>query len=217
MLKRLYLPAKNPSLTLSSDQKWLVFCSEPPLPSIELLAQPEEKLAGIRFDPLLRTPSRLDFATNISIKELATGRRHDIELPNGDSFGGIRYIRFNPNPSAAGYEQQFVFASKREEDNKLIVYVCNLTKTVNSDNGSVTYKWQPPQLLDSLNDKYRLNFVKGCAYKFSNDGKRLLCKVVPSNWPEQAPDDTTPILTGPSIQVVTKNARKHRQGRIKIY
>ena len=48
ILKRLFLPPKDPSLTLSSDYKWLVITQEPPLPSIELLAKPEGMISFLQ-------------------------------------------------------------------------------------------------------------------------------------------------------------------------
>ena len=95
LLKRLFLPPKDPSLTLSSDYQWLVITQEPPLPSIELLAKPEEKLAGIRFDPALFTPSRLDYAESLVLQHMATGEKQSITLPANSE--GIRYIRFHPS------------------------------------------------------------------------------------------------------------------------
>ena len=49
ILKRLFLPPKDPSLTLSSDYEWLVITSEPPLPSIELLAKPEGMISFLQY------------------------------------------------------------------------------------------------------------------------------------------------------------------------
>lgn len=72
--------------------RWLVITQEPPLPSIELLAKPEEKLAGIRFDPALFTPSQLDYATSLQLQHMATGEKQTIALPEDSE--GIRYIRF---------------------------------------------------------------------------------------------------------------------------
>ena len=115
VLKRLFLPPKNPSLTLSPDSKWLLFAEEPPLPGIEVLAKPEEKLAGIRFDPALLAPSRLDFAQSLTAQHLETGQRYEIALP--ENCEGIRYMRFNPNASTVGLVHQFVFAAKTKGKN----------------------------------------------------------------------------------------------------
>ena len=49
LLKRLFLPPKDPSLTLSSDYEWLVITQEPPLPSIELLAKPEGMISFLQY------------------------------------------------------------------------------------------------------------------------------------------------------------------------
>jgi len=63
---------------------------EPPLPSIDLLARHEEKLTGVRFDPSLLAPSRLDYATSLAVQRISTGERQDVELP--DNSEGIRPI-----------------------------------------------------------------------------------------------------------------------------
>jgi dipeptidyl aminopeptidase/acylaminoacyl peptidase len=188
LLKRLFLPPKNPSLTLSSDQEWMVICQEPPLPSIELLAKPEEKLAGIRFDPHLLTPSRMDYATSLTIQHLSTGEQQEMELPQNSE--GIRYIRFHPS------KPLFVFSSKVKNELVLDLYKCEL-----SEHGK---KWNIQKI--SLLEDRRMNFVNGCSYQFTSDGNSLLVKVVPENWPTEAPKE--PISTGPSIQLVQKNARK---------
>jgi dipeptidyl aminopeptidase/acylaminoacyl peptidase len=197
LLKRLFLPPKDPSLTLSSDLQWLLFAGEPPLPSIEVLAKPEEKLAGVRFDPALRAPSRLDFAFDLTAQHLATGHRIQIRFPD-DTSEGIRYIRFNPNPLAAKCLQQFVFVSQTRGKNELIAYICNLTKDPKDD-----YQWTTHPL--SCLAPYCFNFCNGCAYRFSNDGLTLLAKVVPQDHPPKPPEE--PVSVGPSIQFVSTDAR----------
>lgn len=186
MLKRLFLPPKNPSLTLSSDLEWLVICQEPPLPSIELLAKPEEKLAGIRFDPHLLTPSRMDYATSLTIQHMSTGEQQEMEMPTNSE--GIRYIRFHPS------KPLFVFSAKVKNQLLLDLYKCELSQD---------RKWKMQKI--SLEDR-RMNFINGCSYQFTSDGNSLLVKVVPENWPTEAPKE--PISTGPAIQLVQKNARK---------
>jgi hypothetical protein len=200
LLKRLFLPPKNPSLSLSSDLQWLLFAGEPPLPGIEVLAKPEEKLAGLRLDPSLRAPSRLDFAFDLTAQHLETGQRIQIPLPPDSE--GIRYIRFNPEPSASNCLQQFVFVSKVNGSNTLVPFVCNLTKSGDRNN---EFQWTVLPL-EGLSSKYRLNFCNGCAYQFTNDGKHLLAKVVPEGHPPHPP--TEPLSVGPSIQSVSKDARK---------
>ena len=74
LLKRLFLPSKPPSLTLSPNNKWLVYVTEPPLPTIDLLCQEEEKLAGIRFDPNLLVPSRTQWGLDLKIQNLISSK-----------------------------------------------------------------------------------------------------------------------------------------------
>ena len=189
LLKRLFLPPKNPSLALSADQEWIVICEEPPLPGIEILAKQEEKLAGIRFDPILLTPSRLDYATSLTLQHLKTGKTQDIALPTNSE--GIRYIKFNPSKSV------FVFTSKVKNESKLELYKCELDVTE-------TGQWLPLQHID-LGSR-QMNFVYGSSYQFTSTGDYLLVKVVPEGWPTNPPEE--PVSTGPAIQVVSKNARK---------
>eukprot|EP00980_Cylindrotheca_fusiformis_P031743 scaffold26892_cov132-Cylindrotheca_fusiformis.AAC.3 len=186
LLKRLFLPPKNPSLSLSSDLEWLVICEEPPLPSIELLAKPEEKLAGIRFDPHLLTPSRMDYATSLTIQHMSTGEQQELELPANSE--GIRYIRFHPS------KPLFVFSSKVKDKLFLELYKCELLNS----------KWSMKKI-DPLQDR-RMNFINGCAYQFTSDGSSLLVHAVPEDWPTEPPKE--PVSTGPAIQCVQKNARK---------
>uniref|UniRef100_A0A7S4ENG5 Peptidase S9 prolyl oligopeptidase catalytic domain-containing protein n=1 Tax=Pseudo-nitzschia australis TaxID=44445 RepID=A0A7S4ENG5_9STRA len=217
VLKRLFLPSKTPSLTLSSDSRWLISTEEPPLPSIELLSKPEEKLGGLRFDPVLLAPSRLDYsfdmrAQHLSLQTATTAatttttsqppKAQGIPLPSDSE--GIRYIRFNPNPPEYAL-QQFVFASKRNNENLLEVHVCNLVKNEKDNDGESKSRWEVHSV-PALTGK-RLNFVNGCAYQFTSDGTSLLCKVVPEDHPsEPPPEPIVPI--GPSIQIVTEGARK---------
>mmetsp|Transcript_8184 Transcript_8184/g.19739 ORF Transcript_8184/g.19739 Transcript_8184/m.19739 type:complete len:860 (+) Transcript_8184:126-2705(+) len=189
LFKRLFLPPKNPSLTLSSDQQWMVISQEPPLPSIELLARPEEKLAGIRFDPQLWTPSRMDFATTLVLQHLESGKQQSMELPTNSE--GIRYLRFHPKLPL------FVFASKIKGEPILELYKCQMSE---SDNQWTIHPIPLPE------ETKRMNFIYGCSYQFTSDGASLLVKVVPKDCPKDPP--VKPTSTGPAIQVVAKNARK---------
>jgi hypothetical protein len=164
----------------------LVVTQEPPLPSIALLARPEEKLAGVRFDPALLAPSRLDYATSLVLQRMATGERQEIPLPDGSE--GIRYVRFHPSRPC------FAFASKAAGAPRLDLHRCAL-----ADDGA----WRVARV--PLGGR-RMNFVCGCAFQFAGDGASLLVKVVPEDWPAAPP--AAPVSTGPAIQAVAKDARK---------
>ena len=115
---------------------------------------------------------------------MATGEKQTIALPEDSE--GIRYIRFHPS------KPYFVFSSKVKNELLLDLYKCEL----------INGKW----ILQKISLNQRMNFVFGCAYQFTSMGDNLLVKVIPENWPTEAPKE--PVSVGPSIQVVEKNARK---------
>ncbi|KAL7481989.1 hypothetical protein ACHAW6_007664 [Cyclotella cf. meneghiniana] len=185
VLQRLFLPPRDPSLLLSPSQRYLILLSEPPLPSIEAIARPEEKLAGLRFDPSLLVPSTVvDWATSLTIRELSSARECNVELPEDSE--GIRYVRFHPT------RELFVFCSKVKNEKRLELYKC----VRNHDDGEWVVQRIPLE-------NRRMNFITGCAYQFNCD--ELLISTVPIDHPDPPQQ---PITTGPAIQVVEKNARK---------
>jgi len=200
VLKRLLTPPKDPSLTLSSNYQWLVLTQEPPLPSIELLAKKEEKLAGIRFDPELLTPSRMQYAENLVLQHMVTGKRQELQLPENSE--GIRYIRFHPLKSL------FVFASKVKDEARLELYQCELIGNNNdNNNGNDDNESEKVWTMTKIElHNRRMNFIQSCAYQFASDGSKLFIKVVPSTTSKTPPDE--PISTGPAIQEVQLGARK---------
>ena len=188
VLQRLFLPPQDPSLILSSDHEWLVLTQEPPLPSIDLLARSEEKLAGLRFDPALLCPSRMDYASSLVLQHIRTGATQSLELPTNSE--GIRWVRFHPT------RPYFVFASKVSGESRFELYVCELTE------GG---KWYIREI--SLGGR-RMNFIRGCAYQFigSSSTDDLFVKMVPEGLSDCPPEE--PTSTGPAIQYVEKGAKQ---------
>ncbi|KAL7466167.1 hypothetical protein ACHAXS_006457 [Conticribra weissflogii] len=187
VLKRLFLPPKTPSLTLSPNYTWLLLCQEPPHPSIKEISQPEEKLAGLRFHPSTLTPSRLQLGKSLTLKHLTTGVEANVELPPNSE--GVRYVCFHPE------RDLFVFSSKLKDKPFFELYKCEL----------VSGQWETEKI--SALQNRRMNFIQGCPYQFTPDGSKLLIKVVPHNWPENPPSPPE-VSTGPVIQFVEKNAKK---------
>jgi dienelactone hydrolase len=171
------------------------------------MAKPEEKLAGIRFDPELLTPSRLDYATSLVLQHMKSGVRQELQLPENSE--GIRYIRFNPVKSS------FVFASKVKDEARLELYQCELTSTGaaattgdgnNNNNDGHDDESKQTWTMTKIDLNRKMNFVQGCAYQFSIDGSKLFINVVPSDTPSTPPKE--PVSTGPAIQQVERGARK---------
>src|SRR5271165_7280531 len=65
----------------ASDSRWLLIEAISGLPSIADLAQPELRLAGLRFNPKTNGPSRGHFLAALSLKELPDGVEKPIAVP----------------------------------------------------------------------------------------------------------------------------------------
>ncbi len=85
----------TPAISISPDGQWMMLLERPNLPSIEVLAQPELKLAGIRINPRTNGESRTAYYTNL--------KRRNIDGTNEQTIKGlpeqvkIQYISWSPN------------------------------------------------------------------------------------------------------------------------
>ena len=113
-------------------------------------------------------------------------RERNKQLPYLKTRRGLGiFVSIHQNPT-------LFFSSKVKNELLLDLYKCEL----------INGKW----ILQKIPLNQRMNFVFGCAYQFLSMGDNLLVKVIPENWPTEAPKE--PVSVGPSIQVVEKNARK---------
>jgi dipeptidyl aminopeptidase/acylaminoacyl peptidase len=75
---------RRPSAAISEDKQWVALMQRPGAPSIAELAQPEEKLAGLRINPAVFAPSRSSGYTGIELRSLQTEEKVKItDLPEG--------------------------------------------------------------------------------------------------------------------------------------
>ncbi len=70
---------RAPQLLLSPQRNLAAFLQMPSLPSIAIVAQPELKLAGVRLHPRTYSASRFQFASDIWLKDLASGKEIRIQ------------------------------------------------------------------------------------------------------------------------------------------
>lgn len=187
ILEKLALSPENPSLSLSANREWMLFGDEPPLPKVEILAKREEKLAGLRFDPVLKAPSRLDFAYKLTAQNVFTGERFPVDLP--EYAEGIRYITFAPS------SDQFCFVLKVKGEERLELWVCDLP--VEGVRESVETR--------SLIVDREFNCISSSPYQYTPDGKQLLVKVTPTKSVGKEPVE--PKVVGPSIQAVEAGSK----------
>src|SRR5579863_6213992 len=84
----------RPTPTISVDHKgiWMLIIGRYSYPSVEELAQPELRIAGLRFNPNNFSPSRQNFISDLSLKNLRTGQEYKIQgLPTPLMAGNITW------------------------------------------------------------------------------------------------------------------------------
>ncbi|WP_245979201.1 alpha/beta hydrolase family protein [Solilutibacter pythonis] len=101
-LKAIADAPRAPRVSLSPRRDLMALMAIPGLPGIEVVAQPEEKLAGIRIHPRVLARSSFSFGNDLWLQDVATGREIRIEgLPRPLSIAGMgwspdqKYLAFN--------------------------------------------------------------------------------------------------------------------------
>ncbi|MCA1800937.1 MAG: prolyl oligopeptidase family serine peptidase [Rhodothermaceae bacterium] len=84
--------APSPGTSLDPTRSTMLLMDRPSLPSIEELAQPELRLAGIRVNPATNGGSRGSFVYGMSLLDIETGNTRDITgLPANPRLGNMRW------------------------------------------------------------------------------------------------------------------------------
>jgi dipeptidyl aminopeptidase/acylaminoacyl peptidase len=82
----------TPAVTFSKDGSYMLVLERTESPSIEDLAQPELRIAGIRINPSTSGPSRMGGYTNLKIKKTATGEEIQVTgLPSPAKMSGFTF------------------------------------------------------------------------------------------------------------------------------
>lgn len=91
----------TPAVTFSKDGSFMLLLERTESPSIEDLAQPELRIAGLRINPSTSGPSRAGGSINLKIKKTATGEEIQVTgLPSPAKMSGFtfsmdeRYLAF---------------------------------------------------------------------------------------------------------------------------
>ncbi|TQV88830.1 alpha/beta hydrolase family protein [Aliikangiella coralliicola] len=85
---------RRPGATISPDKVWVALLQRPGAPSISELAQPEEKLAGLKINSAIFAPSRSRGYTGITLRQLqGDGKVVLNDLPKGK----IMNVSFSPD------------------------------------------------------------------------------------------------------------------------
>lgn len=86
------LAKPTPGVSIDDKAEWMLFTESNSYPSVEELARPELKIAGLRINPANFAPSRQNFINNLYLKNIGTGKEFKITgLPSPLYAGSISW------------------------------------------------------------------------------------------------------------------------------
>jgi len=106
---------RAPTLSLSPRRDTAALLQTPPLPSINDVAQPELKLAGVRINPATHSASTFTFGDKLWLMNIADGKERQISgLPQPLSVASLawspdqQYLAFNQVHAASGANELWI-------------------------------------------------------------------------------------------------------------
>jgi dipeptidyl aminopeptidase/acylaminoacyl peptidase len=166
----LVMAKPTPGVSINSKGEWMILLDRSTFPSIEELAQPELRIAGLRINPKNFGPSRTGYSTNLTLKNIKTNETFTISgLPDNMRAGSIQW---SPD------EKKFGFVNTMND--RIDLYVVDVdakkAKRVNSA---------------------PLNTITGGSYSWAGNDK-LVYKTVPANYRKYPDAPVAP--KGPVVQ-----------------
>jgi len=166
----LVMAKPTPIVNINSTGEWMIVMERSDFPTIEELAQPELRIAGLRLNPKNFGPSRTGAFVNLQLQQVSTKKVYNINgLPENLRAGSIQW---SPD------EKKFAFTNSRIDG--IDLYVVDLeSRTAKKIN------------------KNALNTTLGGSYAWaSND--RIIYKIVPAEMRKYP--DAPPAPRGPVVQ-----------------
>ena len=97
----LVMAKPNPGVSFNSKGQFMLILDRSSMPLVEDLAQPELRIAGLRINPNNFGPSRSAYITNITIKEVLSGKEFSVSgLPANLKAGNLQW---SPNEDKAAF------------------------------------------------------------------------------------------------------------------
>jgi dipeptidyl aminopeptidase/acylaminoacyl peptidase len=169
-LSALLLAKPTPAVSINSKASWMLLSERNSYPSVEELAQPEIRVAGLRINPANFSLSRQPFINNFRLQHIKSGKTYPVTgLPAALLAGNIGW---SPD------EKKIAFT--HTTNNRVDLYVIDV-----ESQKAVRINKQP------------LNIVLGNAYTWLNNNT-LLYKIIVQ--PAAAAPARPLLPTGPSIQ-----------------
>lgn len=143
---------RPPQLSISPHRDLLALTQTPPLPGIDVVAQPELKLAGLRINPRTYAQSRFVFGSDLWLMDVASGKEIRLQgLPKPLSIATSawspdqRYLAFNQVNAREGSNELWVVDIAARSARRLITLPLNTV-------AGRGYRWMPDssQLLVQL-------------------------------------------------------------------
>ncbi|RYF88029.1 MAG: S9 family peptidase, partial [Chitinophagaceae bacterium] len=73
-IAEMLLVKPTPGVNINDKGEWMLLTESSSYPSVEEMAKPEYRIAGLRLNPNNFAPSRQNYITNLSLKNIATGK-----------------------------------------------------------------------------------------------------------------------------------------------
>lgn len=161
----------TPTVRISSGGDWMLLLSNPGLPSIKEVSQPELRIAGTRINPANNGKSRSAYFDGITLKSIAKNEDYTFEgMPEAPQ---IADVTWSPE------EDKIAFTNST--DNGVELWIADI-------------KSKSAKKLTSL----FLNDTYGNSFAWSPDGKSILAKFIDEDRGEFPKRSVTP--TGPIVQ-----------------
>ena len=173
-IQDLLLAPPTPRVSLSSDGRTLALLQVQDFPTVAELAQPELRLAGLRFNPRTNGPSRVSYAVSLKLKKLPNGAEVDVKgLP---AQARISEVSWSPDNKTVAFA-----LTTSGPDGRVELWVADVAGA------------RARRLLAApLNDAF------GNAFEWVSDSQALLVRTVPVGRGPAPAADAAP--TGPSVQ-----------------
>jgi len=159
----------------AAGKRWMLIERFSGLPTIADLAQPELRLAGLRFNPRTDGPSRGRYDTSLELQALPSGKATEVSgLP---ARAKIRFADWSPD----GRKISFVNISDAQEDAGLSLWIVD---------ASTAEARRLPGIA--------LNGIFGAPCEWLSDSQSLVCRTVPAD--RGAAPSRSEVPAGPVIQ-----------------